>query len=298
MAVLGQVPDLREGDCVRALEDIDYEFMPKAKKGYRGMVTGKGIIWEGRHWQFDKSQSKQDENFPYLFKQRNAVIHRSMVEKMSETEGYGPIERDDGKCLTVFELDAKDDRKPQAPKLQWWDCEPGWAAQVFIYPACGLGPGQLRWATDPQMCAFRSPSPENQKLVLSRCEWTQPFIFAIVGDKATVPKNSGADKFNNPPNPDILQDDKNPPQDLHPKPGTATIEGFLKVGTLDTKEKVDDGSDPDPRNKDREPKCMKIPVDKPNIGHKDEQTKTTVDAACPEGKYRFPGLWHATDLDV
>jgi hypothetical protein len=295
MAVLGQVPDLREGDCVRALEDIDYEFMPKAKKGYRGMVTGKGIIWEGRHWQFDKSPSqKVDDKHPYLFKQRNAVIHRSMVEKMSETEGYGPIQKGD-KCLTVFELDAKDDRKPQAPKLQWWDCEPGWAAQVFIYPACGLGPGQLRWATDPQMCVYRQV--QNEKLVMSRCEWTQPFIFAIVGDKAKTPEVSGADKKNNPPNPDLLQEDKNPPSDGTPPHGTATITGFLKVGVRDTDEKItDEADDGHPKHKDEVPKCFKPLTDERQIGEADK--KTEISEACDDAEYTFPGLWHATDLDV
>merc|ERR1719375_2324232 len=52
------------------------------------MVTGKGILWEGRNWQFEY----QDQTAKYWFKERNAIIHRSMVEKMPETEGYGTIE--------------------------------------------------------------------------------------------------------------------------------------------------------------------------------------------------------------
>ena len=188
IAVVGQVPDLREGDCVRALEDIDYEFMPRVDKGYRGMVTGKGIVWEGRHWKFDVSGPDRK----YLFKERHAVIHRSMVEKMSETEGYGVIQKDAAgttKCLTVFELEPKDDRTAQVAKLQWWDCVPGWTDQIFIYPACGFGPGQLRWAKDPQMCAYRQI--KNQKLVLQTCEWTQPYVFSIATDAASVPVSAG-----------------------------------------------------------------------------------------------------------
>jgi hypothetical protein len=179
IAVMGQVPDLREGDCVRALDDIEYEGdIPPVRKGHRGMVTGKGISWENRDWKFKYSAAEQQ----YLFQQRNAVIHRSMVEKMSETEGYGTIEKKkdgtgSGKCLTVFELEAIEDKVAQSPKVQWWDCEHGWADQIFIYPACGLGPGQIRWAKDPQMCLYRQV--HNMKLVLSKCEWTQPFIFKI-----------------------------------------------------------------------------------------------------------------------
>jgi hypothetical protein len=179
IAVMGQVPDLREGDCVRALDDIEYEGdIPMVERTHRGMVTGKGISWEGRDWKFKLNASSADNQ--YMFRQRNAVIHRSMVEKMSETEGYGTIQlkSSGNKCLTVFELEASPPSgKEQSPKVQWWGCEPGWADQIFIYPACGLGPGQIRWAKDPQMCLYRQVN--NKKLVLSRCEWTQPFIFKI-----------------------------------------------------------------------------------------------------------------------
>jgi len=182
IAVMGQVPDLREGDCVRALDNIEYEGdIPLVTKGDRGMVTGKGIAWEKRDWKFKKSGADNK----YQFQQRNAVIHRSMVEKMSETEGYGTIEKKEagtatGKCLTVFELEAINDKTPQSPKVQWWDCEPGWADQIFIYPACGIGPGQIRWAKDPQMCLYRQVN--SKRLVLSQCEWTQPFMFRIFQD--------------------------------------------------------------------------------------------------------------------
>jgi len=177
IAVMGQVPDLREGDCVRALDNIEYEGdIPLVNKGDRGMVTGKGIAWEKREWKFKMSGPDKK----YQFQQRNAVIHRSMVEKMSETEGYGTIEKSDNKCLTVFELEAINDKTPQSPKVQWWGCEPGWADQIFIYPACGIGPGQIRWAKDPQMCLYRQVN--SKKLVLSQCEWTQPFIFKIFQD--------------------------------------------------------------------------------------------------------------------
>lgn len=287
MAVFGQVPDLREGDCVRALEDIDYEHMPKAKKGYRGMVTGKGIIWEGRHWKFDVSGKEKQ----YLFKQRNAVIHRSMVEKMSETEGYGPIQNANGQCLTVFELEAFQDRTPQSAKLQWWDCEPGWSAQIFIYPACGFGPGQIRWATDPQMCAYRQIA--NQKLVLSQCEWTQPFIFAVVGDAATVPNTEGALNANNDPNnPDLLIGQI---PDGSPQPGTATIQGFLKVGVTDTRENGKGANDP--AKKDDPPQCFSTTnsvQDQTKIGDSEKRP------LCPPGQtfLTFKGMWHATDLDI
>jgi hypothetical protein len=180
ITVMGQVPDLREGDCVRALDNIEYEGdIPLVKKGDRGMVTGKGIAWEGRDWKFKKNASASEAEPQYLFRQRNAIIHRSMVEKMSETEGYGSIQlKDQNKCLTVFELEASPPGgKEQSPKVQWWGCDPGWADQMFIYPACGLGPGQIRWAKDPRQCLFRQPYAK--KLVLSSCEWTQPFMFKI-----------------------------------------------------------------------------------------------------------------------
>jgi len=174
IVVTGQVPDLREGDCVRALDTIEYEGdIPLVNKGDRGMVTGKGIAWEKRDWKFKMSGPDKQ----YKFQQRNAVIHRSMVEKMPETEGYGTMQ-DGDKCLTVFELQKKDgDNVEVPPKVQWWDCEPGWADQIFIYPACGIGPGQIRWAKDPQLCLYRRPSVSD--LVLAQCEWTQPFMFKI-----------------------------------------------------------------------------------------------------------------------
>jgi len=293
LAVFGQVPDLREGDCVRALEDIDYEHMPKAKKGYRGMVTGKGIIWEGRHWKFDISGKDKQ----YLFKQRNAVIHRSMVEKMSETEGYGPIMSADGqKCLTVFELEALHDRTPQSAKLQWWDCEPGWAAQIFIYPACGFGPGQIRWATDPQMCAYRQIN--NKKLVLSQCEWTQPFIFAIVGGAAIVPERSGASNTNDPTNPDLLAGQLLAVPAGGPPPGSAIIQGFLKVGVTETQENAPAGDPKDPEKRDDPPECFSIS----DSAVTQDQIGVSINAQgnhqlC-SGKYTFHGLWYATDLDV
>lgn len=180
VAVTGQVPDLRDGDCVRALADIAYEGdFGTVKAGERGVVTGKGIAWEKRNKSFKESGIGPEKTFQ--FKERSAVIHRSMVEKMSETEGYGVITNTDQKCLTVFELDANDDNRPQAPKLQFWDCVPGWTDQMFIYPACGLGPGQLRWAKDPSMCAQRQTGTQ-KKIVLSECEWRHAFIFEITPD--------------------------------------------------------------------------------------------------------------------
>lgn len=185
VAVTGQVPDLRDGDCVRALADIAYEGeFGTVTAGERGVVTGKGIAWEGRHNKFKESGIGPEKTFQ--FKERSAVIHRSMVEKMSETEGYGVIQNSDQKCLTVFELDANDDNRPQAPKLQFWDCVPGWTEQAFIYPACGLGPGQLRWAKDPSMCVQRQTGTQN-KIVVSECEWRHAFIFDIKVPDATKP---------------------------------------------------------------------------------------------------------------
>jgi len=160
---LGQVPDLREGDCVTALAEIEYEYMPKVEKGMRGMVTGKGISWEKRDWAFT------DAKVP-LLKQRNAVIHRSMVEKISETEGYGAIQQTGtDQCLTVFEFD-----NGQASQIKFWECVPGWTEQMFVYPSCGEGPGQIRWVKDPLLCLKRT-----DKLILSDCEWSVPFIFKL-----------------------------------------------------------------------------------------------------------------------
>lgn len=190
VAIMGQVPDLREGDCVRALDVIEYEDMKKVDKHARGMVTGKGILWEGRDWKFEASAvrgSKLDDDndgpeMKILFKQRNAVIHRSMVEKMPESEGYGQI-RNGGLCLTMFEI-ASTERKEQAPKIQWWTCQEGWVDQMFILPACRRGPGQIRFAKDPKKCVQRDIT--QQKLVLSDCDWTQSFIFESEGKKLKV----------------------------------------------------------------------------------------------------------------
>jgi len=163
--VLGQVPDLREGDCVTALAEIEYEYMPKVEKGMRGMVTGKGVSWEKRDWEFT------DAKVP-LLKQRNAVIHRSMVEKISETEGYGPIQdKATSQCLTVFEFD-----NGQPSQIKFWECVPGWTEQLFVYPSCGDGPGQIRWVKDPLLCVKRT-----DKLILSDCEWSTPFVFKLDG---------------------------------------------------------------------------------------------------------------------
>lgn len=300
MAVLGQVPDLREGDCVRALDDIDYEHMPNVKKGFRGMVTGKGILWEGRNWLFDL----QEQSGRYLFKERNAVIHRSMVEKMPETEGYGTIELPPrqvpvgtnpasiwhglmggvhpvhpsrsgaGKwmeqtrlCLTVFELDDSRERPVQAPVLQWWECEPGWAAQIFIYPACGFGPGQIRWASDPQKCAFRessaSPHNDNNRLMLGQCDWVQEFMFWIRPDSWYDHANrdthfcqSSPGPNNDPRNPgacDPTHADQNccSNQDIcdQTSRGKARLFGSLQVGTMRTDSSgTGNFDDPDRRN--------------------------------------------------
>jgi len=136
------------------------------------------------HGQDDTTRSKKlavARKKTFQFKERSAVIHRSMVEKMSETEGYGVIENDAGQCLTVFELDAGDDNQPQPPKLKFWSCAPGWTDQMFIYPACGLGPGQLRWAKDPAQCVHRQTGSK-KGIVLKECDWRHAFIFDITLD--------------------------------------------------------------------------------------------------------------------
>lgn len=262
VAVMGQVPDLREGDCVRALDNIEYEGgIPRVDKGDRGMVTGKGISWENRQWVFKYSPAEKQ----ILFQQRNAVIHRSMVEKMSETEGYGTIEQKDDptKCLTVFELDAIDEKVAQSPKVQWWNCEPGWADQIFIYPACGVGPGQIRWAKDPQMCLYRQV--HNQKLVLSQCEWTQPFIFK-----------------------------------LRQEPGASMFEKELRVGVFDPNRAVT-AADEEKANS-KHPHCFSIQSDEAD-GFKDDKVFAHSDPGRNPGntactKAIFKGLWEATELDV
>jgi len=275
MAVVGQVPDLREGDCVRALSEIDYENMPPVKKGFRGMVTGKGITWEGRDWLFAEADGE------YLFKQRNAVIHRSMVQKMSETEGYGVVRQGDN-CLTVFELEALNS-KEQSPKLQWFPCEDGWVYQMFILPACGFGPGQLRWAKNPTQCAYRNITKE--KLELSKCDWTQPFVFTISDETQAfeLSTHSGQPL-------DGLQnsDDgvtQSPNRGCDPSKVTGNdVDGFLKVGVVGG---VEASGNP-------QPECFGI-------------TQTTGNSITGDSKdagsdkcavISFAGLWNAELLDV
>jgi len=272
----GQLPDLREGDCVRALDDIDYEHMPKVKKSDRGMVTGKGVLWEDRDWLFANSPSSKKD----LLAQRNAIIHRSMVEKLPESEGYGVIKLDDpivDQCWTVFELDAfNDGRTPQSAKIQLWECVPGWTDQMFIYPACGAGPGQIRWAKDPRQCVYRQIQKE--KLVLAACEWTQPFIFNVEKDSA---------------NTSPFEDAK-----------TATALKHIKVGVTEynppdgdqtAKKNYEDGLYNGQYNKDTPPSCFKVSeprqemktpltADKPNFAH------SSVDPAC-EQRFLLPGQW-------
>lgn len=308
VAVLGQVPDLREGDCVRALDDIDYEHMPKVQKGDRGMVTGKGILWEDRDWLFTSSAASQKD----LLAQRNAIIHRSMVEKIPESEGYGVIRLDEGtcyrdnpdgpgkfpvacsefgksqassvneagQCWTVFELDALNDGKtPQSAKVQLWDCVPGWTDQIFIYPACGVGPGQIRWAKDPQLCVYRQITKE--RLVLSACEWTQPFIFTVEKD---------------PANKDTKEDAK-----------TSTARKQFKVGMNHydppsdraAADDYDKGKHAGQYNKDTAPECFKVSEPKfatktpatennPNFGVSDKDAGSAM--GCSQ-KFVLPGQW-------
>merc|ERR1712046_451527 len=201
----------------------------------------------------------------YRFQQRNAVIHRSMVEKMPETEGYGTIEKEGNKFLTVFELETFSDKTPQPPKVQWWDCESGWADQIFIYPACGVGPGQIRWAKDPQMCLYRQVT--NQKLVLGQCEWTQPFIFKIAQE----------------------YQDKNSPNPL---------EGRLKVGITDLEDKKLTDKEKEEK-KDYHAHCFDT-SDSLTIGNEDKAGSEGTFAAskvvtkiedCP--KLTFKGLWNS-----
>jgi len=279
--VVGQVPDLREGDCVRALSEIDYENMPPVKKGFRGMVTGKGITWEGRDWLFAEAQDGE-----YLFKQRNAVIHRSMVQKMSETEGYGVVRQGvTNNCLTVFELEALNS-KEQSPKLQWFPCEDGWVDQMFILPACGFGPGQLRWAKNPTQCAHRNIT--KGKLELSKCDWTQPFVFTISDETQIFELSTHTGQpldGNQKPSDDGSTQSPNRGCD----PNTDDVDGFLKVG-VDEGDKEDDGS------WNRQPECFGI-TDTQTTGN--SITGDSTDSQLgPCAVISFAGLWNAERLDV
>lgn len=245
---LGQVPDLREGDCVTALAEIEYEYMPKVEKGMRGMVTGKGISWEKRDWEFT------DAKVP-LLKQRNAVIHRSMVEKISETEGYGVIQNQaTNQCLTVFELD-----NGLPSQVKFWECVPGWTEQMFVYPSCGDGPGQIRWVKDPLLCLKRT-----DKLILSECEWSVPFIFALNGGALPF----SASLLSSPPVPGALAD----------------AAADKKDKTKTKADKIDSSKKADPP---AAPQCFSIGED---------FSVTTVAAACTP--LFFPGKWQSAVMDL
>jgi len=286
IAVFGQVPDLREGDCVQALDNIDYEHMPGVKRKDRGMVTGKGILWEKRNWLFTNSSSSGS----YLFAQRNAIIHRSMVEKTSETEGYGVIKQGE-KCLTVFELDALNDgKRPQSAKIQLWDCVPGWTDQMFIYPACGLGPGQIRWVKDPQMCAYRQV--QNQKLVLAACEWTQPFIFEGEQDSPGTQVDRlrvGLSEYD--------------PRNAINAAGTVSEQEQQRQDYNDGKRQLPNGEKG--FHKDAASKCfgvsgdrvtMKTPATVGATQTKENFGESTVDTPCLP--FELPGLWKGLDTTV
>merc|ERR1712071_78759 len=197
---------------------------------------------------------------------------------MSETEGYGTIEGNidnANKCLTVFELEAINDKTPQSPKVQWWGCEPGWADQIFIYPACGIGPGQIRWAKDPKVCLYRQVN--SKKLVLSECEWTQPFIFKIFQEYQG-----------------------------HPDGDAGKLVGKLKVGVTEATSSDESENE---RQANNPPQCFDTTVN--NVGgdmsctgsdgsNADCCAYSNFGAADPGCKIEatFRGLWSADALDV
>lgn len=175
-------PPLLEGDCIMSTVPIGYVGMASIPQGTMGLVTSNGIAWEGRSWTYD-DQGK--------FLERSAAAPRDHLEKALAGGGTGTIMfHDDGKdwCLTAFPNQAAG-----TSEVKPWHCIPGWTSQFFILPACGAGPGQIRWSHDPSTCVRRAAATAaildektSTLLQLAPCEWTQDFIF-----KAGVPVADG-----------------------------------------------------------------------------------------------------------
>lgn len=171
-------PDLRAGDCVQARREIEYETMPTISVGQSGMVIPTGIAWEGMKWAFD------NPNEGNRFSHYASHVDRDMVEKMDIGRGYGSIADADPKaekrnCLTVFLLKTETEGGVKNSKeVKPFPCVEGWTEQLFIYPGCGCGPGQIRWTKDPDYCLVRS----RDKIDVELCQWTRDFVWEIKAD--------------------------------------------------------------------------------------------------------------------
>merc|ERR1719238_2626038 len=87
---------------------------------------------------------------------------------MEVANGYGSI-ADGDNCVTVLPSG------PQPFSVRPYPCVEGWVDQVFVYPGCGCGPGQIRWARDPDFCLKRN----NDTIVATKCNWHRAFIWEI-----------------------------------------------------------------------------------------------------------------------
>lgn len=152
-----------------AVEPIEYVGMADVSPGTMGLVTDHGIAWEGRLWQFNEAGR---------LSQRSAAAPRSSFEKAKAGGGTGTIMfHVDGQdwCLTTFP--SRDGSLPDgSSEVRPWHCMPGWASQFFVLPACGAGPGQIRWAHNPSMCVRRAEEGSSF-LRLEACTWEEAFIF-------------------------------------------------------------------------------------------------------------------------
>lgn len=169
-----QPPNLRVGDCVQATgpgltEETDFGHF-KLRPGQRGQVTEKGIAWEHVNvgWNFSDGLWNPGD----LKDGQKTFVE--IAEKMEVANGYGSIadgdaSRSERSCVTVLPAG------PEPFSVRPYPCIEGWVDQVFVYPGCGCGPGQIRWARDPDFCLKR----ENDTIVATKCDWSRAFIWEI-----------------------------------------------------------------------------------------------------------------------
>lgn len=191
-----QPPNLRVGDCVQStgrhrIIDIDFLLNP----GMGGQVTATGIAWEktNAEWKFSaadgqsggqsggRDTSECASNPKAVFQGVSREVVPGQLEKMDVAKGYGNIadgdsSKPDRQCLTVVTSDV-------VLSVRALPCVEGWTDQTFIYPGCGCGPGQIRWAKDPELCMSRQLDVSgHSSIVVDYCRWSRDWIWEISPD--------------------------------------------------------------------------------------------------------------------